>query len=209
MLAFKNFKKRYYNFLAIDIPDFEINKGIYRLVGENGSGKSTLLKAMAGLLTYTGDLALDGITLNNAPLTQRQMVNYSEADPKFPPFLTGSDFLKLFALTKGSTKSHVEQIINQLDIKSFIDDPIGTYSSGMLKKLSVSLAFLGKPRVILLDEPFANVDNNSLESIYTLINEYQVQQKSIFLIVSHQDLIPDSIIFDGEITVANKKISWS
>ena len=99
--------------------------------------------------------------------------------------------------------------LTSLILKSFIDDPIGTYSSGMLKKLSVSLAFLGKPRVILLDEPFANVDNNSLESIYTLINEYQVQQKSIFLIVSHQDLIPDSIIFDGEITVANKKISWS
>ena len=100
MLEFINFRKYYYNVPTLDIPAFAINTGIHLLKGSNGSGKTTLLRSLAGLLKFEGDIKLDNISLKDSPLIQRKLINYSEADQKFPPFLTGLDFIKLFCPSK-------------------------------------------------------------------------------------------------------------
>jgi ABC-2 type transport system ATP-binding protein len=199
MLQFINFKKYYCNIPSLDIPAFEINTGIHLLKGTNGSGKTTLFRSLAGLLKFEGDVKLDNISLRNSPLTQRKLINYSEADPKFPPFLTGMDFIKLFALLKQFPTEDTAAIVERLKIDAYANNPIGTYSSGMLKKLSVTLAFIGEPKVILLDEPFANLDAESVMPIYELISDRHLKSRITFIITNHQDFVLDFIKFDSQI----------
>ena len=199
MLEFINFKKYYYSIPSLDIPTFAIHTGIHLLKGSNGSGKTTLLRSLAGLLKFEGDIKLDNISLKDSPLIQRKLINYSEADPKFPPFLTGMDFIKLFALLKQFSAEDTDAIMERLKIDAYANNPIGTYSSGMLKKLSVTLAFIGEPKIILLDEPFANLDAESVMPIYELIWDWHLKSGITFIITNHQDFVLDFIKFDSQI----------
>jgi ABC-2 type transport system ATP-binding protein len=206
MLEFINFKKYYYNIPSLDIPAFAINTGIHLLRGSNGSGKTTLLRSLAGLLKFEGDIKLDNISLKDSPLIQRKLINYSEADPKFPPFLTGMDFIKLFALLKQFSAEDTDAIMERLKIDAYANNPIGTYSSGMLKKLSVTLAFIGEPKIILLDEPFANLDAESVMPIYELIRDWHLKSGITFIITNHQDFVLDFIKFDSQILLQGNSL---
>ena len=189
MLEFTNFKKYYHNIPVLDIPSFTIRKGIHLLKGSNGSGKTTLFRSLAGLQKFDGEIKLDNISLKNSPLIQRRFINYSDAEPKFPPFLTGMDFIRLFALLKQFSAGETNEIIERLKISAYSNNPIGTYSSGMLKKFSIALAFIGHPKIILLDEPFANVDDESVTPIYDLIRDKNLKSGATFVITSHQDFV--------------------
>ena len=206
MLEFINFKKYYYNTLSLDIPTFIIRPGIHLLKGSNGSGKTTLLRSLAGLLKFEGDIKLNEISLKESPLVQRKLINYSEADPKFPPFLTGTDFIKLFALLKQSSAEKTGAIMERLKIGAYANNPIGTYSSGMLKKLSVTLAFIGTPAIILLDEPFANLDTDSVMPIYELIRDLHMKSNITFIITNHQDFVFDFIKFDSQMLLQDNNL---
>src|ERR1700744_3718215 len=154
MLHFVKFQKFYGNFPALTIDELTITPGIYWIKGVNGSGKSTLLKSIAGMLAFNGDVLLNGaISIKKQPVAYRKLVNFAEAEPLFPEFLTGMEMIKLFASAKEAPAGQEEQFIGSMRMQNYIDRPIGTYSSGMLKKLSLVLAFLGKPKLILLDEP--------------------------------------------------------
>jgi len=83
---------------------------------------------------------------------------------------------------------------------------VGSYSSGMLKKLSLVLAFLGQPRLILLDEPLNTIDVESLEILYRWINEKYQNEKISFLLSSHQPL--DALKLPGlkQVYIEDKEI---
>ncbi len=70
----------------------------------------------------------------------------------------------------------------------FLSMPVGTYSSGMAKKLSVMLAFIGRPSLILLDEPLATLDDEAIQAIPDLMNAYHKEFKTGFIFSSHQPL---------------------
>ena len=70
----------------------------------------------------------------------------------------------------------------------YLSEPIGTYSSGMLKKLSIILAFLGSPKWVLLDEPLTTIDSKSLDALYGIIRELYVERNVSFILSSHQQI---------------------
>ncbi|QNK62230.1 ABC transporter ATP-binding protein [Pedobacter sp. PAMC26386] len=189
MLQFVNFQKSYDNFPALKIDDVVIDPGIYWIRGANGSGKSTLLKTIAGILDFKGDILLNSnISVKKQTMAFRKRVNFAEAEPIFPEFLTGKEMVRLFSSAKGGEKTQADYYIESMKMQTYINRPIGTYSSGMLKKLSLLLAFLGKPEIILLDEPLITVDVESLETLYQWIAEKHSQDKISFLLASHQPL---------------------
>ncbi|MGV3539991.1 MAG: ABC transporter ATP-binding protein, partial [Rufibacter sp.] len=90
-----------------------------------------------------------------------------------------------------ATQGQAEQLANTLGAEEFLHKATGTYSSGMMKKLSLVLAFLGQPSLILLDEPLITLDTATVQAMYTLIKERHRQGVS-FLLTSHQDIeMPD------------------
>jgi ABC-2 type transport system ATP-binding protein len=187
MLQLVNLQKFYGLYRALRIDALTLEPGIYWLHGVNGSGKSTLLKVMAGILSFEGDIVLQNhLSLKASAVAYRKRVNFAEAEPVFPPFLTGRELIGLFASAKGAVVGQEISFIESMGMQAYIGQPVGTYSTGMLKKLSLVLAFLGNPTLILLDEPFITIDAPSLTILYGWIAERYRREGTSFLLSSHQ-----------------------
>lgn len=186
MLEISRLKKQYGATVILSVPLLSFDNGVYWIKGGNGSGKTTLLKMIAGLLPFEGSIRLNEFDLKKNPVEYRSYVNYAEAEPLFPSFITGEDLIRLFQKAKKGNATEVQLLIDAFNIQSFIPNPVGTYSSGMVKKLSLILAFIGQPKVILLDEPLVTLEDHSIPILTELISDYQQNKQVTFLITSHQ-----------------------
>lgn len=207
MLAITHFKKSYNSHLIIQIDELIINEGIHWFRGINGSGKSTFFKSIAGLLPFEGNIVLENqYDIRKNSVEYRLRVNYAEAEPIYPDYLTGKDLIVFVAEAKKSTKGQIEMLIDALQINDFAGNQVGTYSSGMLKKLSLVLAFLGNPKIIILDEPLVTIDTQAVANMYAMIKEYRSRGVS-FLLSSHQDFKFEELQIDKTYLVHNQTIS--
>ena len=204
MIRFQNFKKQYGEFTALDIPSFEIEAGVYWLKGINGSGKSTLLKSLGGIIPFKGKLFIEGLDILQQKQEHRKIVNYAEAAPVFPEFLTAMDLIDFFVSTKGGSKEGCLQQLEKLNMTAALNKKTGTYSSGMLKKLSLALAFTGAPKWILLDEPLITLDTAAIELVSLWIEAY-VGNGVSFILTSHQP-IPFCVIHPKILNIENRTI---
>lgn len=207
MLQIRNFRKAYGRFTVLSIDELAIKPGVFWIKGANGSGKSTLLKAAAGILDFDGEILLGGkISLKKDPIEYRRRVNFAEAEPVFPEFLTGKEMMNLFASAKRAPSQQQAYLIDSMHMNAYVNEPLSTYSSGMLKKLSLALAFLGKPDVILLDEPLITMDTASLQVVYRWIEEKHRDEKVSFFLSSHQPLetvLTDTLIVENQTVTSN------
>ncbi|MEO5995285.1 MAG: ABC transporter ATP-binding protein [Chitinophagaceae bacterium] len=187
MIVFSNFKKRFKGNPEeiLHIPGLVLDNKIYWLKGRNGAGKTSLVKSMAGLIPFEGEISVDSLTLNNNRMEYRLKVNYAEAEPLYPEFLKGSDLIDLYKYTKKAATHQVNLLLNRFGMSGYVNNKVGSYSSGMTKKLSLLLAFMGNPKLILLDEPFITLDPQALHMVEELIAEYNYNGAG-FIIPSHQ-----------------------
>ncbi|MEO6166455.1 MAG: ATP-binding cassette domain-containing protein [Chitinophagales bacterium] len=187
MVQLQDLKKSYGSHVVVDVPAFNLEQKIYWLKGINGSGKTTLMKLIAGLLPFEGDVIIDdSISIKKNRSDYLRLVNYAEAEPLYPPFLSGKDLLQLYIKSKKATPDQAQELIAALQVGSFIENATGTYSSGMLKKISLLLAFIGQPKLILLDEPLVTIDDKTVPVINRIIRDYHEQKGVTFLLTSHQ-----------------------
>ena len=186
MLSLHNFQKSFVKQLILEIPKLTFERGIHWIKGRNGSGKSTLFNCLAGLSPYQGEISLGEIDLRKSPQVYKLKVNYSQSEPLFPEFLSGNDLIKFFAKLKKAPTGQAELLTQQLSVDVYADQPCGTYSSGMTKKLSIVLAFLGEPEWIILDEPLITLDVEAQQLVSKMIVESQAKGVS-FLFSTHQD----------------------
>lgn len=187
MIQFNHFLKQYGDYKVLDIALLQLNKGVYWLKGINGSGKSTLLRCLAGLIPFEGTISINNINLQKNKQLHRQMVNYSEAEPLYPGFLNGEELMKFYVAASGGNIDQCLHYAAQLQLQHALHKPVGAYSSGMLKKLSLILAFTGKPAWILLDEPLITLDVDAVQVVLQMIEQGH-QQGISFIITSHQDV---------------------
>lgn len=206
-LSFTNYRKTFGAVEVLKINDLKLESGIYWVKGENGSGKSTLLKSIAGIIDFEGEIKLNELNSQRQTSEYRKLVNFAEAEPLFPEFLTGKDMVDLFTEAKKATSSQVGFYLNEMKMKAFINEPVGAYSSGMLKKLSLVLAFLGNPQLILLDEPLITLDTDSLKILYRWIEKKYTKEGVSFLISSHQALDLDGTIARKTLLVENRTLN--
>src|SRR3954471_6582269 len=136
MLQLRNFKKSYQSNLVLSIDSLDIPSGISWLKGENGTGKTSLFKSLAGILPFDGDVTLDSVSLKKDPIAFRRIVNYSEAEPTYPEFLTAKDLVRFVGQAKGASIDEQDFYCEQLGVTGYCNKPCGTFSSGMLKKMS-------------------------------------------------------------------------
>jgi len=185
MLKFLNVQKKYGHHLIVDIPTLEIKPGLYWLRGANGSGKSTVLKMAGGLIPFDGEIQIGMINLKKQSTEYRRLVSYAEPEPLFPDYISGLDLVHFYNSVRKADKKISNQLIEQIGIGSFYKNPIGTYSSGMVKKLSLVLAFIGNSDFIFLDEPLVTLDLASVKILYNLIQDFYKEGVS-FILTSHQ-----------------------
>lgn len=93
-------------------------------------------------------------------------------------------------------------------MQGYVDRPVGTYSSGMLKKLSLLLGFLGRPKLILLDEPLITIDVASLQILYTWMADAYRNNGTMFMLSSHQALDASELPEARELLVENQTLNF-
>jgi ABC-2 type transport system ATP-binding protein len=206
MLQLRNFKKSYQSTLVLSIPELDIPSGISWLKGENGAGKTSLFKSLAGILPFDGDVTLDAVSLKKDPIEFRRIVNYSEAEPTYPEFLTAKDLVRFIGKAKGATIEEQEFYCAKLGVNGYFSKPCGTFSSGMLKKLSLAIAFLGNPRLIILDEPLVTLDEASREHLMNMIMDKLADPRVTFLLSSHQSMDASILPVKTIYTIQDKTI---
>jgi len=185
MLSLSQFLKKYPSGFEVVIDHLQLPQGIHLILGGNGSGKSTLLKALAGIHPADGEIVLNGISLQSMPLEYRRKIGFAPAEPIFPENLCLNDLIAFVAKAKHSTAAEISEMKSIFGVEDFLTYPIGGYSSGMLKKSALLLAFLGKPELVILDEPFTTIDADTQSQLVKLITE-KVAEGTSFLITSHQ-----------------------
>ncbi|MGI4763051.1 MAG: ABC transporter ATP-binding protein [Janthinobacterium lividum] len=194
MLQLTNFSKTYQGRAVLRLDSFTFPPGTYWIQGANGSGKSTLLKAIAGITPFEGDITLAGqLSIKRHAVAYRRRVNFAEAEPLFPEFLTGRELIHLFRTAKNGPPHQEDFYLEGLQMTGYVHESVGTYSSGMLKKLSLVLAFLGQPTCIVLDEPLATLDAAAIPVLCAWMARQQAQQGTSFLLSSHQDFAAESL----------------
>ncbi len=204
MLTFSKYAKRYHDRLIIKVDQRTLDPGVHWIKGQNGSGKSTLFKSIAGIIPFEGDIVFNAIDQKRSPVAYRQLVNFSEAEPLYPAFLTAKDLVRFVGKAKGATHGQQSQVIQHFGVDAFFHFSCGTFSSGMLKKLSLALAFLGSPQLIILDEPFITLDEAARKQLDRIIKEFTARGV-MFLISSHQDIAPDLKI-DHSYKIENQEL---
>lgn len=205
MLSIKNYSKSYNGKEVLSFPEHSFEKGIYLVQGINGSGKTTLFKSVSGIIKFKGDCTINDVNLKNNPIDYRRLINYCEAEPLFPGFLTGMELISFTAKAKNSSEGEVNSLSEVFGIKEFWNNPISTYSSGMLKKTALTMAFCGSPKIILLDEPFTTIDQETTKRLCGLINDYNTKGCT-FIISAHQIKETIAIDFDDTVLVSERTL---
>jgi ABC-2 type transport system ATP-binding protein len=205
VIDFLNYNKSYGRHEVLSIPDLTIPDGIHWIKGQNGSGKSTLLKSIAGIIPFKGDIRVNGEDLKQNPVNVRRIVTYSEAEPVYPVFLTASDMLNFVAQTRNYNRGKVNDLMDYFGVSSFKHQAIGGYSAGMLKKLSLCIAFCTEISLILLDEPFAFIDQETEKNLIQFIEE-KVNQGANFIITSHHELAHGDLEFNEIYAIRDHKL---
>lgn len=203
MIHINQVQKYYDGRLILSIPDYTFNNGVYWIKGINGSGKTTFLKILSGMMPFQGDVTINNSSLKKQAVDYRRQVSFAEAEPQYPSFITGYDLVRYYQQIRQAPEKQVQRLVEFSGLKQALNSPTGTYSSGMVKRLSLLLAFIGQVAWIILDEPLATLDVEATHALPDLIQEYQQQYGTNFIFSSHQSLLPDTLLHGRELLIDN------
>ncbi len=188
MLSFDNVTLSYKKRTILQGASFTAAPGtMTAFLGVNGSGKSTLLKAAAGILMpAAGEISFDGISSREAK-TYRANFGFVTQEDALMPELSPLDNLRLWTpLKKKEILAALgEPPLAMLGVSALLDVPIRHMSGGMKKRLSLASVLINRPRVLLLDEPFAALDMLAREDILYYLSAFRAEG-GIILIASHE-----------------------
>jgi len=140
------------------------------VLGRNGAGKSTLLRILATLLRpHAGEVQVLGQPLPGRAFAVRGQVGLLAHEPLLYRDLTGRENLTYHARLHGVEAARVEEVLDSVDMRGRAEDPVRSLSRGMVQRLAICRAVLHRPKLLLLDEPRANLDPAAGELVEPLI----------------------------------------
>ena len=211
-LSINNISKTYPNGVkALNNLNLTIGNGMFGLLGPNGAGKSSLMRTIAtlqdpdeGIITFNG---MDVIKEKDAI---KKVLGYLPQDFGVYPRISAQELLTHFAVLKGihiksERQEMVEFLLNQVNLYKDRKKSVHTFSGGMKQRFGIALALLGKPELIIVDEPTAGLDpaeRNRFNNLLSEISEDKVVILSTHIVDDVKDLCNDmAIINHGEVLV--------
>ncbi|MCW3993007.1 MAG: ABC transporter ATP-binding protein [Candidatus Bathyarchaeota archaeon] len=217
IITVSSLTKYYGDFKALDSVSFAVGKGwVYGYLGPNGAGKTTTIRTMLGLLKPDqGEIQIASINPAKDPVQALQSLGYASELPTLQTFFTGEQLLdfmgKMFGLATQARKEKIKQLLDLVGLEEWGDKKIGKYSKGMVQRLSLALALVNDPMVLIMDEPTIGMDPEATAHFRNLFTTLSKQGKTIFIsshlldevqrICTHVGMINRGrMVFDGPIT---------
>ena len=210
--------KKYKSFVAVDAVSLHIRKGsIYGFLGPNGAGKSTTMKMLLGLTSPSrGTFTIDGKQFPGDRICILKEIGSFIESPSFYANLTGKENLEIIRRILGLPKSAVDDALDLVGLSEFGDRLAKKYSLGMKQRLGLAGALLGRPPILILDEPTNGLDPSGIHEIRNLIKSLPGLYACTVLISSHMlseiELMADDIgilnhgrlLFEGSLAELRK-----
>jgi ABC-2 type transport system ATP-binding protein len=180
--------KKYGKVIALNNISVDIPEGITALIGPNGSGKTTLINLIIGLIKPSiGKISVFGLDpwLNGDRV--RELVTVLHEKPRFPSWYTGLEYLLYVANVYDvfNPRDRIQEVASKVGIEKSLHRRIGEYSAGMVQRLALAHVLLSNPKLIILDEPTANLDPKARIEFLDLIINLRKYERISFILSSH------------------------
>lgn len=152
---------------------FDVGRGeVAALIGPNGSGKSTVLRILATLLRpNAGSAVVDGFDVGESPADVRLKVGYLAHVPGLYDDLTARENIEFAADMLGLTSSSVEESLDRVGLGNAADTRVRGFSAGMQRRLALARLIMRRPHILLLDEPYSNLDSGGIDLMNSVIRD--------------------------------------
>jgi ABC-type multidrug transport system ATPase subunit len=164
--------------VALDHVDLKLEPGIVGLFGQNASGKSTLLRVLAGLLVPSTGAVTWGLEMVTAGEEQRARIGFAGHNSGLYRKLTVRENLDLFARLYGIPSPRVDAVMGMLLLQTRGSTPVGELSAGFKRRAGVARALLHEPDLLLLDEPYAHLDDDASEAVTEAVLSWQAPNRT-------------------------------
>lgn len=188
IIVASNLTKRFRRVLAVDGLDLTVERGeVFGFLGPNGAGKSTTLRMMVGLIRPTrGTVRLFGHDVWREHCAALRNVGAMIEAPAFYKYLSGRDNLRILYNTGGNcTPKQIDETLDIVGLLSRANDKVKSYSQGMRQRLGIALAILGKPDLVLMDEPTNGLDPLGMKDVRDLIARLSSEMNLTVFLSSH------------------------
>jgi len=178
-----NVSKRYGRIAAVTDVSFELGEGeMVALIGHNGAGKTTLMKLMLGLIRPTGgSIVVLGDNPAAGEFSGRRYLGYLPENVSFDAALTGRETQIFYARLKREPVAKALELLDAVGLGDAAARRVATYSKGMRQRLGLAQALIGKPRVLLLDEPTTGLDPELRQTFYKVIQQLAAEGTTVLL----------------------------
>jgi len=184
-----NLTKAYKDIVAVDNLNLEINEfELFSLLGVNGAGKTTTIKMLSCLTNPTSG---DAIVMNHSILTEKEevknIIDLSTQETSVAKNLTVKENLEFYGSIYGIDKielnSRINDLLDKFDLRKYKDKKASQLSGGYMRKLSIAMALVSKPKVLFLDEPTLGLDVLSRRDLWDIINE--IKKTTTIILTTH------------------------
>jgi len=184
LVSLTNAGKSYQQLDALKSVTMDLGQGeVMGLFGHNGAGKTTMMKLILGVISPSrGSVEVMGMAPDSKEAWHcRSKVGYLPENVSFYEQLTGLEVLTYFAKLKGFNKKQAVDLLEQVGITHAMKRPVKTYSKGMRQRLGLAQAFIGEPKLLLLDEPTVGLDPIATRDFYQTVDQLKSNGSSVIL----------------------------
>lgn len=185
LLTFKNVTKTFGDLTALDDVSFDVSQGeSVALWGSNGAGKTTLIRCLLGVTDFKGDAIVDGLSAKKHGKKVRQKIGYV---PQLMPYfdLPVGEMLVLISKLRQVPVEEGVKLLKRFGLEQTHNKLVRSLSGGMRQKLALTLALLGDPQLLVLDEPTANLDAATQKELIGMLNDLKHEGRTL-IFTSHR-----------------------
>ncbi|MEY4110275.1 MAG: putative transporter ATP-binding protein YxlF [Bacteroidota bacterium] len=189
-LRVENLTKRYNNgVLALDHVSLSIEKGMFGLLGPNGAGKSTLMRTLATLQDADeGEAFLGNIDMLKDKMAVRKILGYLPQEFGVYPRASATDLLNYLSMLKGynnsgERKNLVNYLLEKVNLYEHRNKSVSSFSGGMRQRFGIAQCLIGKPELIIVDEPTAGLDPGERNRFYNILSE--ISENIVIILSTH------------------------
>jgi len=192
-IAIEGLTKDYGDVRAVDGLTLSISEAeVFGLLGPNGSGKTTTINCLTGILKPTsGTLRVGGFDVRTQGLEARRVTGVSPQETAVYSYLTGKEnvelFGKLYSVRKAALEPRVDYVLEKVGLLEESGRRVGKYSGGMKRRVSIAMALVTDPKIVLLDEPTVGMDPQARRSVWDFILELRDEGKTIVLTTHYME----------------------